>query len=186
MTVPSATPPTVVNGHTPSPFFEAPRSQESETSRGEEVSRGGLEVKPEEFSRGSLDEPLESERSLNSESERIAKEVEHEYSRDSRSGVRRVMTDSKVMDLFEAPMRQGLYGVTQMDKFPFRVVINSRVMKPRQAISLVHEMLHVFARLHKMDSLPHDKLHDLSIFIFSEILPALRKFTNEGEHHGGR
>jgi hypothetical protein len=96
----------------------------------------------------------------------------------SRDEVRRIKTDSRIADVFEAPMRKGLFGVTRMDTYPFKIMINSKVVEPRKLISLVHEMLHVWAKLHKVEELPHDKLHDLAVFIYSEIVPVVDKFKN--------
>lgn len=180
---------------------ESPRGFEGEMTRGlEEMPQGP------QFARGSLEQPLESERALNQESERAAQVVERsegqggafsreggdfpavsggEFQRDgasprrSKSGVNHIETASDVADVFELPMRKGLYGVTKMDTYPFKIMINSRVLKPRQLISLVHEMLHVFMKLHKMDEFPHSKLHDLAIFINSEILPVIERFRKQ-------
>jgi hypothetical protein len=158
-----------------------------ENPRGEAkaMTRGLSEVATENMSRGSIDEPLHSERELEMENERVSQAVERSenigeepesFSRDA--GVVRVVTDSRVADVFEAPMRKGLYGVTRMDTFPFKIVINSRMVKPRQQVSLIHEMLHVWAKLHKMEDLPHDKLHDLAVFIRTEIVPVLEKYMH--------
>jgi hypothetical protein len=164
---------------------EDPRGETNLPTRGIEIAPG------EQFMRGGLSDPISSERQLGIESERASQQVEEsersanafsrgggeEVSRDqSRRTVRHVKTDSSVADIFELPMREGLYGVTRMDTFPFKIMINSRQMRPRQLISLTHEMLHVWAKLHKMEDLPHDKLHDLAVFIFSEIVPVLNRF----------
>jgi hypothetical protein len=143
------------------------------------MTRGYSEVQPESFSRGNLDEPLQTERQLMEETYRVAS-LPVQESRESenmqRDSRRRVPVPSQVADVFEAPMRRGLYGVTKMNTYPFEVLINNRVMKPRQLISLTHEMLHIWAKLHKVEELPHDKLHDLAVFIFSEIVPVVNRY----------
>lgn len=150
----------------------------ADPSRGEEVSRAEEFSYPgsSEFLRGSLDVPLASERGLHAETERVAGEIEN-FSREDtlqRVETRRLQLASPIADIFETPMRSGLYGVTRMDVYPFKIVLNSKVLTPRRAISLVHELLHVYTKLHKKETLPHAKLHDLSIFLFSEVLPPLR------------
>jgi hypothetical protein len=149
---------------------------------------------PASFSRESIetpqqvDLPLQNQRELMKESERVSRVIEQEERKledpgrsaegFSRDEVLRVRTGSSIADVFEAPMRKGLFGVTRMDTFPFKIMINGRVVEPRQLISLVHEMLHVWAKLHKVEELPHDKLHDLAVFIYSEIVPVVEKYKN--------
>lgn len=91
-----------------------------------------------------------------------------------------VPVESKVANVFVSPMRKGRYGQTRLDVFPFRVVLNGEIQAPRQQISLVHEMLHVWAELHKLPEFHtkyHDKLHDLAVFIYQEIVPVLVRFA---------
>lgn len=86
------------------------------------------------------------------------------------------MMETPLADIFEVPMRSGLYGTVQLDRFPFRIMLNSKVLAPRKMASLIHEMLHIWMRLHKMDDFPHDKLHDLALFIQAEVLPTMMKY----------
>lgn len=103
--------------------------------------------------------------------------------------VRRLPLDSTTADIFERPLRKGLFGVTKMDTYPFQIMLNSKILGSRQAISLVHEMLHVFMKLHKMEGFSHSRLHDLAVFIFGEILPVMKKYHSlkgQGEQEHGK
>jgi len=87
---------------------------------------------------------------------------------------------SQNIELFEAPMKSSLFGVVRLDRFPFRILLNSKLTSPRQEVALVHEMLHIFVKLYKIEPLagegyPHLETHNLSCFVHEVLLPALRK-----------
>jgi hypothetical protein len=66
-------------------------------------------------------------------------------------------------------------GLTFLNKRPFRIVLNSRIAPGRLEVSLVHEMLHVYTNVYKIN-LPHEQLHTLSVFMLTDIMPALKKY----------
>lgn len=87
--------------------------------------------------------------------------------------MRQVDTPSLLANVFETPLKSGLFGTIRLNTTPFQIVLNETVLEPRKQVSLVHEMLHAFMELHKMHDFPHDKLHDIAVFVHGEILPVL-------------
>lgn len=98
--------------------------------------------------------------------------------------LREVPTPSRLVRVFETPLEDGLYGSIRLNTQPFQIVLNSKVLTPRKQVSLTHEMLHAFMELHKMHSFPHDKLHDLAVFIQEQVLPVLVAHSDDASKRG--
>lgn len=83
-------------------------------------------------------------------------------------------------------IRTGLYGFVDLSRRPFPIQLNARVLGPRKAISLIHEMLHVWCELNKIH-LPHITLHQIAVGIHGDLVPVLDKinFMNRGERNPG-
>jgi hypothetical protein len=78
------------------------------------------------------------------------------------------MADGQRYNIFFRPNRnENIFGYVNLDKTPFEVVINSDIVEYRQAVSLVHELLHVGAELLKLP-LEHNDLHRLASLLLTE------------------
>lgn len=93
------------------------------------------------------------------------------------SAPKRFLFRSPLAHVYEAPLPEGVFGYTNHAVTPTEVVITSSAGVPsgRKRIALVHEILHVLVRLHKI-SLSHDQLHALSIALTQELVESLPKF----------
>lgn len=88
-----------------------------------------------------------------------------------------------VSEVFETPIIKGIYGYIDISKIPMRIHINSTYLNSRKAVSLVHEMIHLWENLNKYEEMDHLKLHRLSVFITTVVFPALRKYIKEGDEY---
>lgn len=71
-------------------------------------------------------------------------------------------------------LRDGLYGFVNLSTTPFRIELNSKVIPARKMIALIHEMMHVWARMYKIP-LTHDNLHRIAVGIHQDLLPVLKQ-----------
>lgn len=76
-------------------------------------------------------------------------------------------------------LRDGLYGWVDLGKVPFEIQLNGRVLTQRKAVSLIHEMMHVWTRMYKIP-LSHDNLHRISVGIMTDLLPVLDDLRKKG------
>lgn len=76
-------------------------------------------------------------------------------------------------------LRDGLYGWVDLSKTPFEIQLNGRVLTKRKKVSLIHEMLHVWARMYKIP-LTHDNLHRIAVGIETDLLPVLETLKEKG------
>jgi hypothetical protein len=64
-------------------------------------------------------------------------------------------------------------GITYFKPRPFLIVLNRNISPGRMEISLVHELLHVYTEVYKIN-LSHEQLHTLAVFIDTDIIPAVK------------
>jgi len=81
------------------------------------------------------------------------------------------------VDVSMGTLPDGEYGRTYLDERPFKVVIAGNATDERQRLALVHELLHVYGEVHKLN-ITHEQLHSLSYFILSEVIPGLAALNN--------
>lgn len=77
-----------------------------------------------------------------------------------------------------APLPDGLNGYVKLDAVPFRITVSNTIVPMRQDLALVHELLHVGTHFLKL-KVPHDHLHQLAVFVLTQIAPALAEFRKQ-------
>jgi hypothetical protein len=72
------------------------------------------------------------------------------------------------------------YGMVRLGRRPFQITLNCNMTFERIRIALVHELMHVFTAMHKID-LSHEQLHTLALIVNNDVVPcieALDHFAN--------
>jgi hypothetical protein len=75
-----------------------------------------------------------------------------------------------------ADLPHGLVGRVNVSARPFEVEISRSAPLPRAQVSFVHELLHTFDNMLKLN-LPHEQIHNMAAMLVSEVLPGLNAMT---------
>jgi hypothetical protein len=92
-----------------------------------------------------------------------------------------IVCSTPTVEIRLEPLEDTLYGMVNVSRSPYIMTLNANMTYPRVRISLVHEYMHIFCHLHKID-LTHEQLHLLAVIMNNDIVPSLGqldRFTNQ-------